>query len=358
MGWGGFGLGGFGLGGFGWNDWWGPWGYAPMAFQTGYWDYYNPYWHEPMVVGTTVIDYSQPIILMEDPARLADVPEDDPVMAAALAQFDAAREMFARGDYQSALHRARRAMEHLPGDAALHEFVALVHFAQGNYRESAGTVHSILSVGPGWSWETMRSLYPSVATYTEHLRAAEAFRRANPDRADVRFLLAYHYMTTGYSDAAANELRRVLELEPNDTVAARLLQGLTGEGLPEIERSPLPQDLPADADSPLLLPAPADGEAGRAPAADALVGAWSASRDDGAKFSLKLNDDGRFTWTFSHRDQTSELTGQYKLTDDLLILESEQGGAMIGRVNETDDNQFRFRLVGAPENDPGLTFGK
>jgi hypothetical protein len=29
---------------------------------------------------------------------------------------------------------------------------------------------------------------------------------------------------------------------------------------------------------------------------------------------------------------------------------------MIGRVEMTGDKQFRFRLIGVPEDDPGLTF--
>ncbi|MEX0711711.1 MAG: hypothetical protein WD278_05140, partial [Pirellulales bacterium] len=174
--WGGWGP-GWGWGGgfgprWGWADWWGPWGYGPMAYRTGYWNYNNPYWQEPLVLGTTVVDYSQPIILPDD-AGPADSAADDPAVAMALSQFDEARELFSRGDYQAALDGARLAMRHLPTDAALHEFVSLVHFAQGNYREAAGTIHSVLAAGPGWNWQTVRSLYPDVAVYTQHLRAAD-----------------------------------------------------------------------------------------------------------------------------------------------------------------------------------------
>ncbi|MEX2119439.1 MAG: tetratricopeptide repeat protein [Pirellulales bacterium] len=339
---------------WGWADWWGPWGYGPMAYRTGYWNYYNPYWQEPLVLGTTVVDYSQPIILPDDAGPADATAADDPAVAMALSQFDAARELFSRGDYQAALDGARLAMQHLPTDAALHEFVSLVHFAQGNYREAAGTVHSVLAAGPGWNWQTMRSLYPDVAVYTQHLRAAEAYRRANPESGDVRFLLAYHYMTTGHGDAAAHELRQVLRLEPNDTVATRLLQGLTGEA---VEPTPAGAELPVpagDATSGQLVPSGAAGAA--EPVAGSLVGSWTAARDDGSKFALTLNPEGRFTWTVAQRDEETELTGTYSLADDLLVLESDEGGAMIGRVSQAGENGFQFRLVGAPQDDPGLTF--
>jgi hypothetical protein len=76
-----------------------------------------------------------------------------------------------------------------------------VLFAQGKYREAAGTIHAVLADGPGWDWATMSGLYPSVQVYTTHLRALEDFARTNPDSADARFLLGYHYLTEGYHDA-------------------------------------------------------------------------------------------------------------------------------------------------------------
>jgi tetratricopeptide (TPR) repeat protein len=363
MGWGG----GWGLGGWGWNDWWGPWGYAPLAFHTGYWNYYNPYCYQPLVLGSTVIDYSQPVIFSEaaiDSTVSTQAEADDPKLAAAMAEFDVGREAFARGNYQAALESTHRALEHLPSDAALHEFLALVHFAMGNYRDAAGVIHSVLAVGPGWSWETMHGLYGNVDVYTRHLRAAEAYRRTNPEAPYVRFLLAYHYMTTGHGDAAATQLRHVMRLEPSDSVAAQLLEGLTGErvrvassgesgaatGTADASR-PQPPPLPTSRDEP------GTHVVGK-PETGGMVGTWSASREDGSKFQLELTEDARFTWSFSHKDQSSELTGKYTLSDDLLVLEPDEGGAMIGRVGTTGDKQFQFRLLGSPEDDPGLTFQK
>ena len=353
--------------GLGWGDWWGPSGYAPLAFRTGYWNYYNPYCYEPLVLGSTVIDYTQPI-LISDTSVATETSAEDPATAAAMAQFDVARGEFQRGDYRSALQSTHRALESLPNDAALHEFLSLVHFAMGNYHDAAGVIHSVLAVGPGWSWETLNTLYGGdVPLYTQQLRAAEAYRKANPSAADVRFLLAYHYMTTGYGDSAAKQLREVMSLEPNDTVAAQLLEGLTGESVKAVADTPESATTRTAAKpagsvpEPPPLPTTGQGDVpsvGTKPQAEALVGSWSATREDGGTFAFKLTADNHFDWTFTRNDQSTELTGKYTLNDDLLVLEPEEGGAMIGRVEMTGAKQFRFRLVGAPDNDPGLSFGQ
>ena len=355
--------GGFGLsvGSWGWSDWWGPWGYAPLAYQTGYWNYYNPYCEQPLVLGTTVIDYSQPIVLLDDAAKADPDASADPAVSTAMAYFDAARNAFSRGDYKTTQQFAQRSLEHLPSDAALHEFMALVHFAQGNYRDAATTIHSVLAVGPGWSWDTLRNIYGygNVDAYTKHLRAAEAYRGNHPKSADVRFLLAYHYLTTGSRDAAADQLRRVLTLEPNDTVAAQLLKGLTGESGESAATEPSKSSVEPGV-GPVAAPVPVGVPTVTVPPAGSLVGSWEANRGDGSQFALTLSSEGRFTWAFTQGDRKTELAGKYSLKDDLLVLEPEHGGAMIGRLTVTGDagKAFRFRLVGTPEDDPGLTFQK
>ena len=56
---------------------------------------------------------------------------------------------------------------------------------------------------PGWDWTTLCSLYADVDTYTEQLRALEHYVTANPNAIEARFLLVYHYMTSGHGEAAA-----------------------------------------------------------------------------------------------------------------------------------------------------------
>ncbi|MDZ4849836.1 MAG: tetratricopeptide repeat protein [Pirellulaceae bacterium] len=371
-GWGGNGYGngqGWGVGN-GWNDWWGPGGYAPLAFQSGYRTYQNPYCLQPLVLGSTIIDYSQPLIPIHDLSLYGgQAGTNDSLASYGLAQFEQARRAFFNGDYSSALGAAYQALERLPSDEALREFVSLVHFAQGNYRESASAIHSVLAVGPGWSWATLSSLYPDVAVYTHQLRAAEAYQQSKPNEAYPQFLLAYHYLTTGHRDAAANQLRRLLAVEPNDRVAAQLLTGLTAEtsSPPQPTAKPRSPSISSDREAEVeivpaaVLPAPMppkDGQGSQSPDTDALVGAWTATREDGSMFKLNIDATNRFNWVFTQRDQSNEMTGKYSLANNLLVLESAEGGAMIGRVSDISPNQFRFKLVGAPENDPGLIFQK
>jgi tetratricopeptide (TPR) repeat protein len=353
-GYGGYGYGGYGLGGYGW-------GYSPLLYSSGYYPYYNPYCTGPLVLGSTVIDYSQPVTV----AGANQATPDDATTAAAMAEFDNARAAFKNGDYDAALAGVDRALQLIPDDGVLHEFRALVLFAQGNYQEAAATIHSVLAGGPGWDWDTLRSLYPDVATYTVQLRALEAYARNNPAAADARFLLAYHYLSCGYADAGLDQLKRVVALQPDDTVAQELIKSMspgsqTPTPAPPANGSSIPETPPAQVPAePGLPPAPPQAvPSGGPPAAGTLIGAWSATRDDGSSFSLALDKDGSFQWDYNGNGESNSLKGTYTLANDLLVLEPENGGAMVGRVSESADGQFRFQLVGGPPGDPGLTFKK
>ena len=367
-GWGGYGFGlGLGYGGWGYGGWgWNSWGYSPLWYNSGYYGYYNPYCTAPLVLGTTVIDYSQPIVVAQgNPAPVSAEAIDDPGSSAAMAEFEAARGAFRNGDYRTALSGVDRALQQIPDDGVLHEFRALVLFAQGDYQQAAATINSVLAGGPGWDWETLRGLYPDVATYTAQLRALEAYARAHQAEAFPRFLLAYHYMTTGYTDAAVEQLKRVVALQPNDTVAKQLLTSMSPDAqvpAPAPASDPtLPPQPPVAGDGPAVPPAPPTSEehaVAKPVTTEALVGDWNASREDGSTFALMLDNEGAFTWKYAGNGQDNSLKGKYTLAKDLLILEPDTGGAMVGRVSGTVDGQFHFQLVGGPPGDPGLTFKK
>ena len=151
----------------------------------------------------------------------------------AMALLDTARDSFEQADYAKALAQVEKAIARLPNDAVLHEFRGLVLFALKRYADAAGPVYAVLSVGPGWDWTTLSSFYPDIDVYTEQLRALEQYVNANPNAADVRFLLAYHYLTCGHTDAAANQLKAAVELNPKDQLLAQLLSALTTTNPPE-----------------------------------------------------------------------------------------------------------------------------
>ena len=240
-----------------WNNWnYRPWVWGGAGLATGLVlgattptvVYANPYYDAAPADVTQVFDYSQPIPVPE-PVQIQDddtppYAADDANVPAPIAQppeapadasqepeaaklLDAARASFMKGDYNAAQQQIDKAVSLLPGDATLHEFRALVLFARKDFREAAAVIHAVLAVGPGWDWDTMKTLYPDVKTYTAQLRALEEYCRANPMAASARFLLAYHYLVLDSRDAAINALQQAVKLLPSDELAVYLLKSLT-----------------------------------------------------------------------------------------------------------------------------------
>jgi predicted Zn-dependent protease len=87
----------------------------------------------------------------------------------------------------------------------------------------------VLAAGPGWDWQTMHALYADVATYTEQLRALEAYQRANPQSPEASFVLAYHYLVLGHLDAAIRKVENVVKLLPQSQLSSELLTALRAE---------------------------------------------------------------------------------------------------------------------------------
>lgn len=304
---------------------------TPWAW--GYWPYYNPYYSGPIVVEGTTIDYSQPIVL-------APTPNETATKDQAMEMLSTARELFRQGDYAQAMTQCDKAIAKQPNDPVLHEFRGLVQFALRQYKEAAGTVYAVLSVGPGWDWTTLHGFYPHVDVYTEQLRALEDFVRTNPDQPEARFLLAYHYMTCGHNDAAAEQFRAIVKLNSSDRLSAQLLASLTKTD------PPTPAAAPATSDPSLPVNA------------QTLAGDWKATREDEATISLSLNADGAYRWKFVQNGKTQEFSGAYTVADSLLILKENNSPVMVGEVRLLGPNQFNFKLPGSVANDPGLTFEK
>jgi tetratricopeptide (TPR) repeat protein len=146
---------------------------------------------------------------------------------------DTARTGFAQGDYAGALANCNQAIVGLPNCVAAHEFRALTLFALARYKEAAGPVYDVLSVGPGWDWATLESFYPREDVYVQQLRALEQYVQSNPNVAEARFVLAYHYMTGGHYDAAAEQLQVVVQLNPQDRLSAQLLVAMAKTPAPQ-----------------------------------------------------------------------------------------------------------------------------
>jgi hypothetical protein len=333
-GWGAAGLGaGLGLG-------WGlsSWGFGSSLYGMGYLPYANPYYAAPAVADPTVVaapyDYSQPIDTTSAPAPEATA---DPAMAL----FDAGRASFMQGDYAGALRQTDQALSILPNDTTLHEFRALCLFALGRYDEAAATLYAVLSVGPGWDWTTLIGLYPNIDVYTAQQRALEQTVLNNPRGASARFVLAYHYLTQGFTDAAVNQLKHVVELKPTDSLSLKLLR-----------------QLDASLDKPAVATAPASAGDSTPPAGATITGQWTARPTQATAIEMNLEPGGAFSWQVTQNGQKRQFSGTSTFGDGLLTLVQAQGPPLVGRVSWTDANHMTFRVVGDTPDDPGLSFSK
>lgn len=368
---GGWNYGAYGYRPLGWGL--GAWGLGAIAYNSGYLGYYNPYYNSAAYSGG--YNYAQPIaVAYDDTATTAG--NNNGTSESIL---DSAVAAFKQNDYDQALDIVNKGISQYPSDAVLHEFRALVLFAKEDYQQAAATVHSVLAVGPGWNWETMRGFYSDVGLYTKQLRALENFAKKNSDDAGSRFLLAYHYLAGGHQDAAARKLAEVVKLAPRDQVAADVLNMITAPAASSTAAAPAPADnrelpvgaapqastrqpaaaQPADAPTPNAPPTTADQTATPAEKVDPamLIGTWNASRDDGSKFTLTLNDDKTFTWKFSQKDQKGqEFSGKYTIENNVLALQRDDGGSLVATVTPDGEKAFNFKLLGAPPQDPGLNF--
>ncbi|MGI8980807.1 MAG: tetratricopeptide repeat protein [Pirellulaceae bacterium] len=333
--------GGYGYGRYpiGWG--YGGWGLGSSIYNSGYYPYANPYWGGG---GNYVVyNYAQPI-----PVTTNASPSE-----IAMRDFASAREAFKAADYDTALALVNRAVKENPSDEVLHEFRALTQFATRDYNGAAATLNSVLAVGPGWDWATMASLYGDVGEYTTHLRALESYSKSRPDEAGAKFLLGYHYMTTGHPQAAAREFASVVKLEPRDRVAKDMLALVDKPTDGDREGVDAPPPVPAEETA---QPEPRPREDVRPIAADAIAGQWKSTRDDGSKFDLDLKSDKTFTWKFNQGSRNEDFSGTYTTEGSLLVLQRKDGGAMVGHVAQDGDSRFTFKLLGGPADDAGLTF--
>lgn len=314
------------------------WGVAVAApWSWGYWSYSNPYYVAPVVVNGVPIDYSQPIAAAVPAEPLTDQGDQ------ASELLDAAREAFLKGDYLTAIRQANQAIALNPGDSLPHEFRALAYFAAKQYKAAAAGLYAVLSAGPGWDWTTMSSFYQDVNTYTAQLRALEQYVDAHRNQADARFVLAYHYLTCGHTEAAVKQLEAVVQLNPKDQLSAQLLASLT-----------------APAQGAAAAPKAPAAPAGPATPIDAatLVGDWKAEQPDGSTISLSLTADRKYTWRFTREGKSEEHSGPYTVADNLLILKEGDNPVMVGQVTQLGNDQLNFKLPSDNLGDPGLTFSR
>jgi len=337
----------------------GAWGVGSAVYGWGYRPYVNPYYAVAPVVVQQPVVVTQPTTVVQQPAVAAapvdysqplstSAPPPEPTVAdPAIQTFDAARAAFKTGNFTEALQKTDEALKTLPNDAAINEFRALCLFALKQYDQSAATLYAVLSAGPGWDWTTMCGLYPSVDVYTTQVRTLEEYRTANPQSASARFVLAYHYLTQGHTEAAVEELNAVAKLQPADQLSAQLVAQLSGS-----QASPSAEAAGTTTTAPPTEPTPAAAPQGN------LVGAWKASPAQGTTIELTLGGDSKFNWNVVSQGKVQPIAGTYTYENGVLSLTQSENNAMVGKVAWKDDGHFNFQAMGGGPNDPGLTFSR
>jgi tetratricopeptide (TPR) repeat protein len=341
--------------GYRWDYWWDnypvltafgvtTWAVNRVSWAFGYNNYQNPY-ATPVVIDNSVYNYAQPLVMTPDETSLATAPDGtaSPPLGSeqALTAFDQARQSFFAGDYEAALASTDAALREMPNDAVIHEFRALALFAVGRYQEAAATLYAVLSVGPGWDWTTMSSLYPSRAEYTRQLRALEDTCAKTANDPALRFVLAYHYLTTGHEEAAAGQLQKLLAASPQDRLAAQILMQLD----PEAKIPDPPKQVQPPKPTTTI-------------ASQNLVGTWVAQREDGSSFTMTLGDDGAFAWTYSKDGQSQKVDGVWAVDQDgVLALEMNDEGVMLAQTI-LSGTTLDFYMLGDTEGAEPLRFAK
>lgn len=357
----------WGGGMWGWGRWGGDygiwsfprWWLGYLYYVTGYGLYANPFLGVAGEQPLAYLDYSQPVQIDLDSAGPAGEGAVDrsrsqvlrtPAQMAGLKAFDAAAAAFKAKNYVEARREIETALQHMPRDPALHEFRALVLFAQQEFQLAAETVYAVLAVSPGWNWTTQSSFFASNDDYTPLLRALEAYCRGRLEAVDARFLLAYHYVTCGHFDAAVKQLATVVRKLPGDELAPHLLTLVSGAVEGEA-----PARAAAGSAQPALPERPSE-----VIAVDTakLLGGWRAERSGIIQIELKLQPDQKFSWTATRAGVPHRIDGAYSVDRDLLLMQGNDGEPLIGFVTLHPGGKLNFRLVGADPADPGLDFTK
>lgn len=212
---------GLGYGTYGYNSW--PYSYTPRVYSYS---------------GTSTAFVVPPTDISDSLGSTSVATTD--AAAAGLSYRRAAESSFRSHHYDDAIGWAKRAAREMPRDGRLFLLLSQAHLAVGEYRDAAGAARLGMSLLPAEDWgyvvENFRHYYHD-ADYVAQVGRLRRFLDENPDHADGHFLLGYHWVFLGYSEAvkreayfvAANrDLSKAAELNPRDEWANRLLELIHG----------------------------------------------------------------------------------------------------------------------------------
>ena len=218
-----------------WN-WW-PWWWN-AGYGAGFYGYDLPsYCYAPLAYDVAY-DVAATTPAVQQAQYVA--PDTNTVTQRGEVYFGQAADAFESGQYRDAMRLANHAAIESPQNPKAPELMSLAMFALGEYRGAATYAHGALALGPASDWPTLVGYYNNPATYTDQLRALEKYAKGNLTAPDARFLLAYHYMMTGHTDDATQQLREVVKLAPDDRLGRRSAAEVSGGAVAGREALPVP----------------------------------------------------------------------------------------------------------------------
>ena len=219
------------------------WALGSSYYNWGYASYSNPYYAEapvaePIVIQQTIAggepqtvsvpalayDYSQPINTQAapPPAEVADP---------AVAKFDAAREAFRSGDYAGALRLTDEALKVAPERRHPPRVPGAGAVRGREVRPRRGPALRRPLGRPRLGLDDDGRPVPRASTCTPPSSASWSRSSApTPSSTSGRFVLAYHYLTQGNTDAAVAQLKQVVALAPDDKLSAQLVKQFSKPG--------------------------------------------------------------------------------------------------------------------------------
>jgi hypothetical protein len=142
------------------------------------------------------------------------------------------RDAYAQQGYGRAVQRFRQATETDPANTEAQFLLGEALFAIGKYREAADTIQRGLVLDPNWPNQIFRPLElygANVADYSDHLFMLETILKAQPNDADLLFLMGYQRWFDGRKDEARTLFLQALRqgakpagIQPFLNVAPRL----------------------------------------------------------------------------------------------------------------------------------------
>jgi tetratricopeptide (TPR) repeat protein len=261
--------------------------------------------------------------------------------------FDRGTDAFKAGDYRAALEALTAALLKNGSDPVIHEVRALAQFALGDYPNAAATLNALLASAPGMDWTTMSSLYGNADDYTKQLRKLEEFCKTNPKNAASAFVLAYHYLVLGSKDSAIRALKVVVDNQPKDVTARRML-----EALQPVQVDPAP----ASDTKPSAEPT-AEELAKPQPETD-LVGTWTATNAS-TTIELAITEESSFTWKVTDDGKVlAELSGDLATNGDQVVLDTKEQGSLGGTVKSLGPDNWMIIPPGVTDLKNAIKFSR